>query len=727
MSWFDEQIRYRKLKDDEILSEAYVEIASAVVGHRLQQSWQDESYAAKTALEEICKYYHVKMRDIPPGIKEFNEQLDYVLQPSGIARRSVRLKEDWYKNAIGAMIGSRKSDGKVIALIPGKTDGYIYEDLEQGKSIKINKENAKLLEEEAIVFYRPFPLHSMSERDLFQFIRECLSGRDYLWYFVALSVITLIGLMTPKFGHLLFSEVVEYKRSSLLLATLLFFVCVTISLRLLEATKSLLVARIGSKLNLSVQAAVMMRLLSMPTKFFRNYTVGELNQQIKKMNRLCSLLGSAVFSMGFTVVFSLVFLIQIFYYAKALVIPTVFITLLSFAFSILCILFEMKHNKTVMELSGNEQGMVYSMITGIYKIRLSGAEKRAFARWGKLYAKEATEMYQSPWILKYSNVITSAIGLFGNIWIYYVAVAKGISVADYYAFTMCYAYITSAFSSFSDMAGTIATIRPILQLVKPMLETEPEISEEKEVVTKLSGRIELSHVSFRYPDSDQYLLDDVSLKIRPNQYVAVVGKTGCGKSTLVRLLLGFETPTKGAIYYDGKDLNKLDKKSLRRKLGVVLQNGKLINGDILSNITISAPWLQEKDAWKAAEIAGIADDIRQMPMGMHTIIHEGSGVISGGQRQRIMIARAVVANPKVLFLDEATSALDNITQKHVSDAMDHMRCTRILIAHRLSTIKQCDRILVLDQGKIMEDGSYEELMAVNGIFAQLVERQKIDE
>ena len=245
-------------------------------------------------------------------------------------------------------------------------------------------------------------------------------------------------------------------------------------------------------------------------------------------------------------------------------------------------------------------------------------------------------------------------------------------------------------------------------------------------MTSLNGRIELSNVYFRYTDSMPYVVDGMSLKIQPGEYVAIVGSTGCGKSTLIRLLLGFETPEKGAIYYDGKDISKLDLRSLRRKIGVVMQEGKLFQGDIYSNIAISAPQLTLNEAWEAAELAGIADDIRAMPMGMQTILSEGQGGISGGQKQRLMIARAIAPRPKILMFDEATSALDNRTQKQVSDALDGLRCTRIVIAHRLSTIKNCDRILVLDKGRIMEDGTYDELIAKNGFFAELVERQRLD-
>lgn len=309
---------------------------------------------------------------------------------------------------------------------------------------------------------------------------------------------------------------------------------------------------------------------------------------------------------------------------------------------------------------------------------------------------------------------------------YVMAVKSGISVADYYAFDTAYGMVSGAFASLAGIALTVAQIKPILNMVKPFFDAVPEVSDGKQVITRLSGGIELSNVSFRYSENMPLVVDDMSLKIRPGQYVAIVGKTGCGKSTLMRLLLGFEHPQKGAIYYDGRDLERIDLRSLRRRIGAVMQNGKLFQGDIYSNIVISALWLSQDEAWEAAELAGIADDIRTMPMGMNTIISEGSGGISGGQRQRLMIARAIAPKPRILMFDEATSALDNITQKKISEALASLKCTRIVIAHRLSTIKQCDRIIVLDRGKIIEDGKYDELIEKNGFFAELVARQRLD-
>ena len=470
----------------------------------------------------------------------------------------------------------------------------------------------------------------------------------------------------------------------------------------------------------------MMRILSLPATFFKTYSAGELSSRAQYINGLCTQMTSMALTTGLTSLFSLVYIAQIFFYAPALVVPALMITLLTLLVTIIQVFAQLKITRQQMEYASKERGMSYQLISGVQKIRLSGAERRAFARWGKLYAKEAKLQYDPPMFLKVSAVITMAISLVGTMVMYAAAVKSGVSVAEYYAFNSAYGMVNSAFMALAGIAAGAAQIKPVLEMARPILEAEPEVSEDKLVLTRLSGSIELNNVTFRYTEDMPAVLDDLSLKIRPGQYVAIVGKTGCGKSTLMRLMLGFETPQKGAVYYDGRDLKRIDLKSLRRRIGAVMQNGKLFTGDIFSNITISAPWLTLNDAWEAAELAGIADDIRAMPMGMHTLIAEGQGGISGGQRQRLLIARAVAPKPRILMFDEATSALDNLTQKQVSEALDRMKCTRIVIAHRLSTIRQCDRIIVLDKGKIVEDGTYDQLIAQNGAFAELVARQRLD-
>ena len=726
MGWFDEQIRQRKQNDDDVFADSFVNMAAAVLGSKVTGSLSDGSAAAKSSIDEILKYYHVKSREVPDNIKDTNEQLEYLMRPYGIMRRTVRLEKGWYRDAVGAMLGVMKESGRVVALIPAGFSGYCYIDPDSGKKIKINRRNQRLFDSEAIAFYKPFPLKKIGLGSVAKYIAETLSAADFALIALATLALSLIGMLSPKLNNILFAAVLPSGSVRLLLSIAVFTVSVSVSSLLISATKEMITARINTKMSVSVQAAAMMRIMSLPADFFKGYGSGDLSSRAAHISSLCNMLVSAVLTTGLTSAFSLIYISQIFIYAPVLVVPAIAVILATVAFSLISSFAQMRISKKQMELSAKESGMSYALISGIQKIKLAGAEKRAFARWGNLYAQNAKLTYNPPAFIKLNSVISLAISLIGNIVMYAAAVKSGVSVADYYAFSTAYGMVSGAFMSLAGMALTVAQIKPILETVQPFFNTVPEISEGKEVITRLSGGIELTNVSFRYNENMPLILDNMSLKIRPGQYVAIVGKTGCGKSTLMRLLLGFEKPQKGAVYYDGRDIERIDLKSLRRRIGVVMQNGKLFSGDIYSNIVISAPWLTQSDAWDAAEKAGIAEDIRRMPMGMNTIISEGSGGISGGQRQRLMIARAIAPKPKILMLDEATSALDNLTQKRVSESLDSLKCTRIVIAHRLSTIKQCDRILVLDGGKITEDGTYDELIAQNGVFAELVERQRLD-
>ncbi len=725
MGWFDEQIRQRKQNDDALFSESFARMAHAVLGKKAA-ALESAHAATKNAIDEILRYYHVKSRELPDGIDELDAQLEYLLRPYGIMRRTVRLQDGWYRDAIGAMLGTRKDDGRVVALIPSGLSGYTFFDYSTGKRVKLNAKTQHLLEEDAVAFYKPFPLKKLSLSALMKYIVEALSPADFVLVALATLAVTLVGLLGPVVNNFLFSEVLPNQSVRLLLSTAAFLVSVSVSSLLLSTVTSLLRSRIDTKLSISVEAATMMRVLSLPADFFKNYGSGDLSSRTSQVNSLCSLLVNAVLTTGLTSVFSLIYIGQIFAYAPALVVPALCVTAATVLFSLLSSFAQMRISKRSMEFGGRESSMTYSLITGIRKIRLSGAEKRVFARWARLYSENAALRYDPPVFLKFNSVFSLAISLTGSLVMYAAAVKSNISVADYYAFNSAYGMVSGAFMALAGMALTAARIRPILERVQPFFDAVPEIAEEKQVLTRLSGGVELNNVSFRYGENSPLILDDLSLKIRPGEYVAIVGKTGCGKSTLLRLLLGFEKPQKGAIYYDGKDLERIDLKSLRRLIGVVLQNGKLFHGDIYSNIVISAPKLTMNDAWAAAELAGIAEDIRQMPMGMHTVISEGTGGISGGQKQRLMIARAVAPKPKILMFDEATSALDNLTQKKVSESLDSLKCTRIVIAHRLSTVRHCDRILVLDGGHIIEDGTYDELLAKKGFFADLVERQRLD-
>ena len=502
--------------------------------------------------------------------------------------------------------------------------------------------------------------------------------------------------------------------------------CTVLSVYLVRTVVGSLIQRIRDKTSLTVHAALMMRILSLPSDFFERISPGELAGFSTAVDELCELLISATAGTGLTALASLLYIVQIFLIAQPLGFPTLMILLIAIGFGVLSAVIQTKiSNKQIIQ-TAKEAKIRYSVINGIQKIRLSGAEKRFFAKWLGEYSESRRLTFSPPLFIRLNSVLTTAISLISSIMLYNIAADNSVEPSSYIAFSVAFGTVLGAIKLLSDSFLSVGKINPTLKMLDVFLQTEPETTGGRQIVTDLTGSVELSNVSFRYNDHSQYILKNISLKIRPKEYVAIVGRTGCGKSTLIKLLLGLRTPEHGEIFYDGNALNFLELSSLRNKIGTVMQNGELFQGDIFSNITIAAPQATIDDAWKAAEIAGIADDIRNMPMGMHTLVSAGQGGISGGQKQRIMIARAVVSKPKILIFDEATSALDNITQRKVSNALDKMGCTRIVIAHRLSTIRHCDRILVLDNGSIAEEGSFEQLMTRGGIFAELVNRQRTD-
>ena len=726
MNWFSNQIEERQRSDQQLLEDSFEKVAGVVLGKRTAEKIVDERIVAKSAIDEILKHYHYKPVEIPGEIKNVEEQLDYCLTPHGLMSRMVELTEGWYKNAYGPILAFTKEDGLATALLPGPISGYYYNDPKTERRVRLNSKTAAGFERDAVCFYRPLPQKKLGIPDLLSYMRHCMAGKDIVLILALTLVVASVGLILPIITRALTGPVLNSGKTGALIGVAICFVCVTLSSNLFGSVKTLSENRLETKVSLGVQASMMMRLLSLPAEFFRKYSPGEMKSRSMSVNQLCSMLMKLAVNITLCLLTSVLYITQIFRMTPTLAVPAIIIVLITAGFFVITTVVQTRISRKHMELAAKESGVSYSLISSVQKIKLAGAEKRMFAKWLNLYADDAELTYNPPTILKIKPIITTAITLISTIVLYYLAVKNNISQSDYYAFTTAYGMLMGTFMSVTDIAQTTAQIKPVLEIAEPFLNTEPESSDYKEIVTHISGRIELDHVSFRYDKTGPFVLDDLSIRFKPGEYVAVVGRTGCGKSTLVRLLLGFEKPEKGAIYYDGRDIESMNLPSLRRKIGTVMQDAGLFQGDIYSNIVITAPELTLDDAWEAAETADIADDIRAMPMGMQTFVTEGQGGISGGQRQRIMIARAVAPKPKLLIFDEATSALDNKSQRQVSEALDAMGCTRIVIAHRLSTIRHCTRILVLDGGRIVEDGTYDELIEKNGFFAELVERQRLD-
>lgn len=715
MGWFDSQLRDREKQDQDRMDEAFIRMAGAVMGDKGYEDFLDEKSQGLSAIEQILRYYQLTPGSIPDSVTDFDEQLNMMMRPHGIMYRRVILTLGWHRDADGPMIVTRKSDNKKVAIFPNKVGGYRYMGGHESE-----------YEPEAICFYKPLPLRRLTVADVLKYAASTISAADVAAIVLITLIITLVNSITPTLTNMLLTSAGEGGNLQYLYTIFIFFACTGMSALMFGGAKNMIINRIGNRMQFNLDAATIMRVLSLPTGFFRNFSAGELSDRVSSINMMCEQLLEAVFGTGLYALCSFIYVFQIFKFAKVLALPAVVIMLLTTLLTIVTTSARIKNQSRIAGNAAAERGISYGLILGIQKIKLAGAEKRAFAKWADKYHEVAAVSYNPPAIIRLNGVISLGLSLVGTLVLYFMAVTNSVSVADYYSFNTAYALMAGAFSALSGLTTIIAGFRTSLKMAAPIMEAEPEIGQDKAVIDNFSGNIEVSHVSFRYSEDMPYVLDDFSLKIKPGEYVAIVGKTGCGKSTLLRLLLGFETPQRGMISYDHKDIKSIDLKSLRQKIGVVMQNGELFTEDIYSNIVISAPHLALADAWEAAEVAGIADDIREMPMGMSTIVGEEIGGISGGQKQRILIARALAPKPKILILDEATSALDNITQKNVSDALAALKCTRIVIAHRLSTIKECDRILVLNDGKIVEDGNYDELIAQNGYFAELVENQRVD-
>jgi len=725
MGFYDDQVRQRISYDEKILSQAFLEMGDVVLGRSLSGYLSDSRIMTKNAIDEILKYYHVVPTDLPKDITDVNDQLEYLLRPSGIMRRTVKLDDKWYKESAGPMLGMLKEGHVPVSMLP-KGFGYTYFDIRTHKNVRVGKKEAVNFMDEAICFYKPLPQKKISIADVISFIISCLSASDFAWLILAILIMTLVGMLIPQINQIIYSTVITSTDKTLFLSVFLFLASVNVTVVLLKAIQSLLVSRIERKMDVPVKAAGMMRLLSLPADFFREFSSGELSSRIGYLSDICTTISKIILSMGLTAVFSFMYIVQMFSYGAGLVIPGLTVILLSFVLSAVTSIVQMYYDRKTMKLEAAENGLAYSLISGAQKIRLSGAENRAFAKWANYYTSYARRCYDSPDFLRLSSVVLTSISLVGTVVIYYFTIRTHVSLSGYFAFISAYAVVMSSFISLAGMASEISKINPMMEMLKPILQAQPEISEQKEIVEKLLPNISIDNVSFRYDEKSPYIFTDLSLHIHSGEYIAIVGKSGCGKSTLMRLLLGFETPEKGAIYYGGRDLQTLDLKSLRRHIGCVMQNGKLFQGDIYSNIVVTAPWLSVDDAWNAAEKAGMAEDIRNMPMGMFTMISEGDGGISGGQKQRLLIARAIAFQPKILIFDEATSALDNLTQRVVSESLSSLNCTRIVIAHRLSTIRDCDRIVVLSDGNIAEDGTYDEMISRKGFFTELAEQQRLD-
>ena len=724
MGWFEEQVKTRKKLDAKTFEDSFLSLAG--IRTDKQSALSDEAVRENYAINQILSYFRYQAVDIPTNISNFKDKLNYSLGQFDIEYRKVELNDSYVTDPTSPLLIYTLINNIPIILFPKGNNKYYYINYQTGKKVFIEASLVNKLELEAYSFYRPLPNKKATVKEYARYIQKSIRPLDIILLILFTAIASGVGLLLPYLTKLLTDGATSDKDMNQFMLVSIYVVATATGLLLINALKEFVNNRIAIKIEKSITQATMARVLSLPPSFFKKYSTGELAMRFKAVPALAGTIINGVFVTLISVIMSLAYLFQLIGFAPALILPVVIILIVTTSFSIVTAVIQRTYQRKQYELASKEAGITYGMINGIQKIRLSGSEKRVFAKWANAYSKAAKVRYNPPLILRLATAISLGITLLGNIALYYCASEYDVSVANYMAFVTSYGVLSGAFASVVQMVGVIFTIQPTYEMARPILFAEPESTIGKKVLKSINGHIKLENVSFRYNENSPMIVDHLSLDIKDGEYVAIVGQTGCGKSTLVRLLLGFEKPLSGSVYYDDNNIEDVELSSLRKNIGTVMQNGVLFHADIFSNIIISCPTLKEEDAWAAAEIANIADDIRDMPMGMKTVISEGQGGISGGQKQRIMIARAIVHHPKVLIFDEATSALDNKTQKNISDSINKLNCTRIVIAHRLSTIKNADRIIMLEGGKIIEEGNYQTLIDNKGKFAELVARQRID-
>lgn len=571
---------------------------------------------------------------------------------------------------------------------------------------------------------RRLPERPIGVKDLLKFALKSVRPGDVVAVFISCILVTLLGMFTPFVTKQIYDELIPSGSASDVPAILILLVAATVASALFGLIRSMLMLRMKDRVNASLEAAVMARTFSMPPPFFRKYSSGDLSQRVSAVTNVSESLSDYMLSSLLSAIFAIAYFWQIFHYAPSLVGASVIIISANFLLSVIMFVLSRKINMEYMPKRSKLNGILYGLLNGIQKIKTSGAEVRAFSQWANAYSDSHPSVYENYPQRLYSG-LSMLFSLGGMLLIYYTTLSNKVPLSDFMAFTAAFTAVSSAFNELTYIIPTLATIVPMLDLARPIMETQPESHEKGTEVTGLSGALEINNLSFRYSPDMPYIFNGLNLKIKAGEYVAIVGKSGVGKSTLARLLLGFERPQQGGIFYDHYNLERIDRQSLRKQIGTCLQDGVMFSGEIFENITITAPQATMDDAWEAARLAAIDEEIRQMPMGMHTLLTEGDGGISGGQRQRILIARALINRPKILIMDEASSALDNKTQKQVFDNIDQLHCTRICIAHRLSTVINADRILVFDQGRVVEEGTYQELVDRKGFFYELTRQQML--
>ncbi|MDZ8139794.1 MAG: NHLP bacteriocin export ABC transporter permease/ATPase subunit [Nostoc sp. DedQUE04] len=662
--------------------------------------------------------------------KRVKDPLEAIARASRIRTRRVILSGKWWESDSGPLLAYTAQGDRPVALLPVGSDRYEVFSPHERRRIPVNIDTARLISPIAYMFYRPFPERVLKTVDIIKF---ALRGRDReILTVLVLGVISaLLGMLTPQATGILIDKAIPDANRGILLQIGLGLLAVSFGNAVFNLVQNIAIARIETVLEVQNQAAVWDRLLKLRVSFFRKYSTGDLQSRVSAIAQIHKLLSSNIIGTIFSSFFALLNLGLLFVYSSQLALVALAIALINFLATTISSIFSRRIIKPMQELQGEIFGLTVELLNGVSKLRVAAAEERAFAYWSKGFSQQLKLMLKSTAIADTVTVINQILPTISSILIFSLTVGiimhqleggAKFSTGTFLAFNSAFGIFIGGATKLSNAIVSVSEVAVLWERAQPILTELPEVDLNKSDPGRLEGGVKFARVNFRYREDGLLTLDKVSIEAKPGEFIALVGPSGSGKSTIVRLLLGFEQPEDGTIYYDGQDLSGLDISAIRRQLGVVLQNGRINSASIFENIS-SGALVTMDEAWEAARMAGFAADIEQMPMGMHTVISEGGSNLSGGQRQRLLIARSLVLKPRILIFDEATSALDNRTQAIVSQSLEQLKVTRIAIAHRLSTIRNADRIYVIAAGQVMQQGTFDKLMAQPGIFADLMARQ----
>ncbi|MEV8633952.1 ATP-binding cassette domain-containing protein [Streptosporangium sp. NPDC051023] len=657
-----------------------------------------------------------------PGFAAPGDRLGAALDAARVRYRRVRLEERWWRKATVPMIGFAGEDGRPVALLPCR-GGYRIAD-PAADARRVTEATAAVLAPDAWQVYPPLDEGLTSPAALLRYgLRG--AGRELAWLLATGAAAALFALSVPLFTFsLLRSAENPADRPAAIWIVAIITGVVCAGAMLLTVRNSVLV-RVQGRLQERLEPALWSHLISLDQPFFAQYSTGELVQRANAVSDMRKSLGEATVNSLIGGVFSLLGLLLLVAVDWRLAAAALGGVVALLAVLAVRAVRQQRHELVVHEQYGKIYSLLYSCLGAIDKIHVAGREAQVFGLWARLFATQQRAAAAA----QRERAVSAAIGAAAQPTLLLLLTGTGLALevpaASFVIAAVALGQFVLALGQMNRAVEAAFALLPRFERLRPLLERAAETPPEAKDPGELTGLVRLSGVSFAYPGTAKRILDDVSMVFRPGEFVAVVGPSGAGKSTLVRLLLGFEPPRIGQVLYDGGDLRDLDPRRIRSQVGVVMQQARVLRGSILENIVGDVPGAKEEDAWRAARLADLDGDIAAMPMGMHTLVSEDNASFSGGQLQRLLIARALVKRPRILILDEATSALDNITQALVSQRIAELDITRIVIAHRLSTIRSADRIYVLDQGRVVADGPFEELANDNRLFAHMVRRQEV--